>query len=64
MINMKTENKRVSREFLANPFPLSTREERMKKAGAIDLQDNCIIKEYDNDYFEFIPINKGESNDR
>ena len=60
MINVKTENKRVSREFLANPFPLSTHEERMKKAGVIDLKDNCIIKEYDNDYFEFIPINKGK----
>ena len=58
MNDMKTENKRISREFLANPFPISTREERMKKAGVIDLKDNCIIKEYDNDYFEFIPINK------
>ena len=60
MINRKTENKRVSREFLTNPFPLSTREERMKKAGVIDLRDNCIIKEYDNDYFEFISINKSK----
>lgn len=58
MNDIKTENKRISREFLANPFPLSTLEERMKKAGVIDLQDNCIIKEYDNDYFEIIPINK------
>lgn len=60
MINNSSENKRISREFLANPFPLSTREERMKKAGIIDLKENCIIKEYDNDYFEFIPINKNK----
>ncbi|MDU4883107.1 hypothetical protein [uncultured Clostridium sp.] len=58
MINKNSENKRISREFLANHFPLSTRKKRMKKAEAIDLRENCIIKEYNNEYFEFIPINK------
>lgn len=48
-------NKRITREFLANPFTDSY-EERLKKSGAIDLKDNYILKELGNGYDCIIPI--------
>ena len=49
---------RLSLEKLTNPFPIETREERLKKSGAINLQDNCKIVDLGNGYSSIEPIDK------
>ena len=53
-------NKRITREYLANPFADIPYEERLEKAGAIDLRDNCIITELPNGYSKIEPIDKNK----
>jgi hypothetical protein len=52
-------NKRITREFLANPFT-EPYEERLRKSGAIDLKDNYIIEELANGYDCIIPIDENK----
>lgn len=54
----ESDNKRISREYLANPFSLKTRNERLKKSGAIDLKNNCLIEDLGNGYCKFSAISK------
>lgn len=49
---------RLSLEKLSNPFPMETREERLKKSGAINLQDNHRIIDWDNGYNSIEPIDR------
>lgn len=56
----KFNNKRISREYLSNPFSLKTRNERLKKSGAIDLRDNCLIEDLGNGYCKFSAIDKNK----
>lgn len=56
MIN--TLSRRSSREYLANPFPKETYKERLLKSKAIDLKDNCSIKDYGNGYSKIVIKNK------
>lgn len=51
-------NKRISREFLANPFSNLSYHERLVQAGAIDLIDNCIVEDLENGYCRIIPIDE------
>lgn len=53
-------NKRISREYLSNPFSLETRDERLKKSGAIDLKINSFIKDLGNGYTGIVPIDKNK----
>lgn len=56
----KSDNKRISREYLANPFSLNTRHERLKKNGSIDLKNNCLIENLGNGYCKFSAIDKNK----
>jgi hypothetical protein len=49
-------NKRINREYLANPFSNLSYHERLVQSGAIDLTDNCIIEDLENGYCKIIPI--------
>ena len=48
---------RISREYLSNPFANDDYEERLERAGAIDLKNNSIVIENDNGYDCIVPIN-------
>jgi hypothetical protein len=54
------ENKRISREYLANPFSNMSYHERLVQAGAIDLIDNCIIEDLGNGYCRFVAIDESK----
>lgn len=51
-------NKRITREYLANPFSNLSYHERLVQAGAIDLKDNCIIEDLGNGYCRIVPIDE------
>jgi len=51
-----TSNKRITREYLANPFSNMSYHERLVQAGAVDLRDNCIIEDLGNGYCRLIAI--------
>lgn len=53
-------SKRVSRETLANPFSNMSYHERLVKAGVVDLEDNCIIKDLGNGYEQIIIIDENK----
>lgn len=53
-------NKRISREYLSNPFSLETRVERLKKSGAIDIRDNSYIVDLGNGYSKIVVIDKNK----
>lgn len=52
--------KRISREYLSNPFSLETRDERLKKSGAIDLRNNSFIEDLGNGYSKIVVIDKNK----
>ncbi|MFT8344292.1 MAG: hypothetical protein ABF652_23030 [Clostridium beijerinckii] len=60
MEKINSSKKRITREFLSNPFISEPWQERLKKSEAIILKDNCIIKDLGNDYNCIIPINKNK----
>ncbi|WP_200865902.1 hypothetical protein [Metaclostridioides mangenotii] len=53
-------NKRISREYLSNPFSLETRDERLKKSGAIDIRDNSYVVNLGNGYSKIVVIDKNK----
>lgn len=53
-------NKRITREYLANPFSGMNYYERLVQAGVIDLTDNCIIEDLGNGYCRIIPIDENK----
>lgn len=58
MNKLKKSDKNLSREFLANPFIGIPYEERLEKAGAIDLRDNCEIIDLENGYSKVVAIDE------
>lgn len=53
-------NKRISREYLANPFPKETYKSRLIKSNSIDLRDNIILENLGNGYLNIKIIDKGK----
>lgn len=51
-------NKRMSREYLANPFPKETYKERLIKSKSIDLRNNSVLEDLGNGYLNIKVINK------
>lgn len=44
------ENKKIIREYLANPFSNMSYHDRLVQAGAVDLINNCTIEDLGNGY--------------
>lgn len=60
MMKICKSNKRITREYLANPFSNISYHERLVMAGAIDLTDNLIIEDLGNGYCRHIPIDENK----
>ena len=58
MIQVK--KKRVSREYLANPFPNKTYNSRLLKSKSIDLKENCVFEDFGNGYSKITAIDKNK----
>lgn len=57
---IKIKNTRISREYLANPFPKSTYSSRLIKSKSIDLKENCIFEDVGNGYSKITAIDRNK----
>jgi hypothetical protein len=53
-------SKPLTREQLANPYSPSTINTRLVQKGAVDLRDNCIVRDLGNGYITRLPIDKNK----
>jgi hypothetical protein len=60
MKQIKCSCERITRESLANPFSSMSYHERLVMSRAIDLRDNCIIKDLGNGYCRSITIDESK----
>lgn len=49
-MSVQFDNKRISREYLSNPFSFESREYRLKKYEDIDFTKNSYLKDLGNGY--------------
>ena len=51
-------NKRMSREYLENPFPKETYKLRLLKSKSIEYKENYIVEDFSNGYSNIKIVNK------